>query len=169
MTHLKRTLFGVASQLAIVALLPVGLYLGVRETRRHAATVSAQPVSQVKTNPDCQFYFQLSAVGAAPGSGYNNIKTGCNVWSIVYFNYGFSALSFTFQTAANSSGSPGSWGTGFPVQQNIITGSNPATNTTGGYLWVAGQNAFTRVQLTSATGTGNVTGSAFGWRIPSAQ
>ena len=130
----------------------------------------AQGTTQVHENPDCQFYFNFTATGAAPANdGFDNRQTGCNTWSIVYFNSGFSAVSVTFQTAANNAGHASTWGTGFPVQQSIVAGANPASNTTGGFLWIVGQNAWTRVQLTSATGTGVVTGAAFGWRIPNAQ
>lgn len=144
----------------------------------HTHSVSGSPKpfpvmewqSQVQTTPDCQFFFTFTATGALPsGNGFDQRQQGCNVWSITYFNSGFSAVDVTFQSAANNAGVPGTWGTGFPIQQSIVTGSNPASNTTGGFLWIKGQNAFTRVQLTSKTGTGVVTGSAFGWRIPSAQ
>jgi hypothetical protein len=132
---------------------------------------SAQPTSQVHPNPDCQFYFTLTAASTQlpSGNGFDNRTQGCTTWSVVYFNSGFSGVSVLLQSAPNNAGSAGAWGTGFAVQQNVLTGSNPATNTTGGYLWISGQGAFVRVQLTSATGTGVVTGAAFGWRIPSAQ
>jgi hypothetical protein len=129
-----------------------------------------QVTSQVHENPDCQFYFTFTAAsGSLPaGNGFDNRQQGCNTWSIVYFNYNFSPVSLTFQSAANNAGSAGTWGTGFPVQQTIVAGSNPQTSTAGGYLWISGTNAFVRVTM-SATGTGNVTGAAFGWRIPNAQ
>ena len=129
-----------------------------------------QATTQVHPNPDCQFVFTLTAAGSLPsGNGFDNRQQGCNTWSITYFNSGFSGLSVTFQSAPNNAGSAGSWGTGFPVQQTVITGSNPGTNTTGGFLWIVGQNAFTRVNLSGLTGSGVVIGSAFGWNIPNAQ
>ncbi len=133
--------------------------------------VKAQTTQQVAVNPDCQFFFTVSAAGAQvlpTGNGFDNRQQGCNVWSLVYSNYNFSPVSVTLQTAANNAGTAGTWGTGFPVQQTVIAGSNPASNTTGGYLWISGQNAFVRVSI-NGTGTGIVTGAAFGWRIPSAQ
>jgi hypothetical protein len=131
----------------------------------------AQTTTQTHDNPDCQFFFTFTAAtnSLPTGSGFDQRQQGCNTWSIVYFNSGFSALSLLFQSAPNNNGVAGNWGTGFPVQQTIVAGSNPQTNTTGGFLWIVGQNAFTRVQLTSATGSGIVTGAAFGWRIPNAQ
>lgn len=133
--------------------------------------VKAQTTQQVAVNPDCQFFFTVSAAGAQvlpTGNGFDNRQQGCNTWSLVYSNYNFSPVSVTLQTAANNAGTAGTWGTGFPVQQTVIAGSNPASNTTGGYLWISGQNAFVRVSI-NGTGTGIVTGAAFGWRIPSAQ
>ncbi len=134
------------------------------------ANVPASSQTQVHPNPDCQFYFTFSTTsGALPaGSGFDNRQQGCNTWSVVYFNSGFSPVSLLLQTAPNNAGVAGTWGTGFPVQQAILTGSNPQTSTTGGFLWITGMNAWVRVQLT-ATGSGIVTGAAFGWRIPSAQ
>ncbi len=131
----------------------------------------AHAQTQVHENPDCQFFFTFTAAttNLPSGNGFDNRQQGCKTWSIVYFNSGFSAVSVLFQSAPNNNGTAGSWGTGFPVQQTVVTGSNPGTNTTGGFLWIVGQNAFTRVQLTSATGSGVVTGAAFGWRIPNAQ
>jgi len=114
----------------------------------------SQSVTQAHPNPDCQNFFSLTVNGAAS-------------WSIVYTNSGFSPVSVLLQSAQNNAGVPASFGTGF-TQQTIITGSNPQTDTTAGYLWVTGTNAFVRVQLT-ATGSGIVQGSIFGWRIPNAQ
>ena len=126
--------------------------------------------TQVQGTPDCQFFFTFTATGQLPaGNGFDQRQQGCNTWSIVYFNSGFSAVSLTFQSAPNSNGSAGSWTTGFPVQQTVVAGSNPQTSIAGGFLWIVGQNAFTRVQLTSKTGSGVVQGAAFGWRLPNAQ
>jgi hypothetical protein len=126
---------------------------------------------EVHPNPDCQFFFSFTTAGAQnlpARNGFDNRQQGCNTWSLSYNNYHFSPVSVTLQTAANNNGTAGSWGTGFPVQQTIAAGANPATNTTGGYLWIVGQNAFVRVRV-AGTGTGIVSGAAFGWRIPNAQ
>jgi len=133
--------------------------------------LKGQTGTQVHENPDCQFFFSLTASANVPGgNGFDNRQQGCNTWSLVYLNSspGFTPLSVTLQSAPNNAGNAGSWGTGFPVQQSVIAGSNPASSTAGGYLWIVGTNAFVRAAI-SATGTGTVTGAAFGWRIPNAQ
>lgn len=125
---------------------------------------------QVHPNPDCQFFFSFTAAGSSPTSAFDNRQQGCNTWSAVYANStsGFSGLSLTLQSAADNAGVPATFGAGFPVQQSIIAGANPQTNTTGGYLWIVGTNAFVRVSLSGLTGSGTVQGSVFGWRIPNA-
>src|ERR1700689_5639001 len=129
----------------------------------------AQPVQQVHPNPDCQFFFTLTAAGSLPaGNGFDNRQQGCTSWNFSYVNSGFSGLTITVQSAANKAGNAGSWGTGFAVQQTTVSGSNAATNTTGGFWWVQGTNAFVRVTLSGVTGSGVVTGSVYGWRIPNA-
>lgn len=127
----------------------------------------SQAVQQVHPNPDCQVFFSLVANGAVSGV-QDNRQQGCNTWSLVYNNSGFSAVSVLLQTAANNAGVPAVYGTGFPVQQTVVTGSNPATNTTAGYLWIVGTNAFARVKITT-TGSGVINGCLLGWRIPNAQ
>jgi hypothetical protein len=129
-----------------------------------------QPVQQVLPNPDCQFFFSLTSANQflPAGNGFDNRTQGCTTWSMAENVSGFSGLTVTLQTAANSAGSAGSWGAGFPIQQNTLSGSNAITSTTGGFWWVQGTNAFVRVQLTGTTGTGVVTGAVFGWRIPGA-
>jgi hypothetical protein len=128
----------------------------------------AQPVQQVHPNPDCQFYFTLTAAGSAPTNPFNNLSAGCTTWAMIYSSTGFSGLSLALQSAANSGGAPGSFSNGLAVQQTVVAGSNPSTSTTGGFLWVQGTNAFERVTLSGLTGTGTVNGAVFGWRIPNA-
>jgi hypothetical protein len=129
-----------------------------------------QPVQQVLPNPDCQFFFSLTTSGQflPSGNGFDNRQQGCTTWNLSVNVSGFSGLTVTLQSAANNAGSAGSWGTGFAVQQKSLSGSNAITSTTGGFWWVQGSNAFVRVILSGTTGTGVVTGSVFGWRIPGA-
>jgi hypothetical protein len=129
-----------------------------------------QPVQQVLPNPDCQFFFTLTTANQflPAGNGFDNRQQGCTTWNMSVNVSGFSGLTVTLQSAANNAGSAGSWGAGFPIQQNTVSGSNAITSTTGGFWWVQGTNAFVRVQLTGVTGTGIVTGAVLGWRIPGA-
>ena len=131
------------------------------------AALHAQPVQQVLPNPDCQVFFALTTSGQASGV-INNLQQGCTTWEMAYTVSGFSPVSVLLQSAANNgSGGPATFGTGFPVQQTILSGTNPGTSTTAGFLWVQGVNAFARVLMTG-TGPGIVQGALFGWRIPNA-
>ena len=133
----------------------------------------AQPLQQVHPNPDCQFFFTLTSATAPnnvlpSGSGFDNRQQGCTAWDFSYVNSGFTGLTVTLESAANNNGVAGSFSAGFAVQQNTISGSNAATNTTGGFWWVQGTNAWVHVKLSGITGTGVVNGAVFGWRIPNA-
>ena len=131
------------------------------------AALHAQPVQQVLPNPDCQVFFALTTSGQASGV-INKLQQGCTTWEMAYTVSGFSPVSVLLQSAANNgSGGPATFGTGFPVQQTILSGTNPGTSTTAGFLWVQGVNAFARVLMTG-TGPGIVQGALFGWRIPNA-
>lgn len=120
--------------------------------------------------PDCIVFFQFTASGqtspTAPNAGLSNLTTGCTTWSVSYANTGFSALTLAFQSAPNVNGAPGSWSTF--AGANILSGINPNTNTTGTFTQLTGYNPWVRMALTAATGSGQVNGSLFGWRIPSA-
>jgi len=134
-----------------------------------AAILPAQPVQQVHANPDCQFFFTLSTASSLPtGSGFDNRQQGCSTWAMSYVNSGFTGLTVTLQSAPNNAGSAGTFAAGFPVQQTSISGSNAITDTTGGFWWVQGTNAFVRVNLSGLSGSGVVNGAVYGWRIPNA-
>ena len=159
MTRFKENLI-VSILIALAIALPLGIFADL-------APLSAQ-TTQVHNNPDCQFFFSASIAGTTSlpaGNGFDNRQQGCTVWSVSYTNSGFSPVSIILQSqGADMSG----FGSGFPVQQTIINGSNPQTNTIGGFLELIGINGFVRVQI-AATGTGVVKGAVFGWRIPNAQ
>lgn len=128
----------------------------------------AEAQSGTVITPDCQIFFNFTAVGnspTSPSNGLNNRTVGCTTWQISYSNSGFSAISLVLQSAADSNGVPGTYGT---FSGTIITGSNPNTGTTEAYTQLTGFNPWVRVRLASATGTGVVSGAAYGWRIPSA-
>ena len=117
--------------------------------------------------PDCSIFFSFTVSGHSQptnsAGGFDNRQTGCTTWAVSYSISGFSSITIALQGAANNNGVPGSWLT-FP-NQTIGTGSNPNTLTTGAaFLWLNGYNPWVRVNLTSATGSGVVTGSAFGYR-----
>lgn len=125
----------------------------------------------VTTQPDCIINFTFTATGqtspTAPNNGLDNRNLACDTWNVTYASSGFSGVSVILQGAANNAGVPGSYGTGFSVQQSIVTGSNPMTNTTGGFLWVVGYSPWVRIAAGTLTGSGVINGAAYGWRIPS--
>src|SRR3984957_1319883 len=77
-------------------------------------SLHSQP-QQVHPNPDCQFFFTLTAANQflPAGNGFDNRQQGCTSWNFNYINSGFSGLTVTLQSAANNNGAAGSWGTGF--------------------------------------------------------
>jgi hypothetical protein len=91
--------------------------------------------------------------------------SGCTTWQIVYNSATYSALSIVVQTAPNAAGGvPGSWST-----FTAVTGINPNTATTEAVSTFGGPTSYfpwLRVQLTSATGAGTISGRLYGWRIP---
>ncbi len=124
----------------------------------------------VVSQPDCIIFFHFTASGQtsplAPNLGFSNLQNGCTTWNVSYANSGFSAITLAFQSAANNAGVAGSWGTF--AGGTLLSGINPNTNTTGAFTWLTGYNPWVRVALTAATGSGNVDGAIFGYRIPSA-
>ena len=124
----------------------------------------------VTTQPDCIIFFHLTASGQtsplAPNAGFSNLTNGCTTWNVSYANTGFSAVTLAFQSAANVSGSPGSWGTF--SGGTLLSGINPNTNATGAFTWLTGYAPWVRIALTAATGSGEVDGAVYGFRIPSA-
>jgi hypothetical protein len=131
----------------------------------------SQP-GQVQVNADCVVQFNLNTSGQTlPASGgFNNTNVGCISWQLVYANNGFSGITLTLQSAPNTSGNPaictpGSWGT---MGGTIVFGVNPNTNTSAASTLIQASAtnfaACYRVVLTSATGSGNVTGVLLGYR-----
>jgi hypothetical protein len=135
------------------------------------ASLGLSQPAQVQVNADCTIAFNLSASGqAAPTAGIDNESFGCNSWQISYANNGFSAISLQVQSAPNTSGvlgtcTAGSWGS---IGGTLTFGVNPNTNTTGASSLIQAYGTSfapcVRVALTSATGTGNVTGVLLGYR-----
>jgi hypothetical protein len=89
----------------------------------------------------------------------DNRQKGCTNFTFFYQASGFSALSVVVQ-GANGATAPGSYAT-----VTAATGSNPSTVvTTGVSSYSSVSNGYLRVLLTSATGTGTVTGTLYGFR-----
>jgi hypothetical protein len=131
---------------------------------------AAQGQQIVVGQPDCVIFFRFTAAAQtsplSPNAGFSNLTNGCTTWNLSYANSGFSALSLVMQSAPNNNGVAGIWGTF--AGATLLAGVNPNTNTTGAFTWLTGYNPWVRVQLASATGTGEVDGAVYGYRIPSA-
>jgi hypothetical protein len=125
----------------------------------------ARSQTPVNVNPDCTAGFAFNATGSY--TTYANVQ-GCVTWTVVYNSTGFSALSLVFQSApGNPTGTPGSFVT-YPGTTS--TGVNPNINTAGGVSVFANgavSTPFVRMTLTSASGTGLITGTIYGWRTGS--
>lgn len=120
----------------------------------------------ITTQPDCQIFFTFTATGSFPTAGFDNRQNGCTTWNISYANSGFSALTLALQSAPNNGGAAGTWVT--YAGATIEAGINPNTSITQNFTWLVGYNPWVRVALTAATGSGVITGVAYGFRVPSA-
>lgn len=115
---------------------------------------------------DCRFPISLQAVGTAPPNsiGFNNQASGCQYWTVVFFNTGFSALSIRFESASNGNSPtvPGTFGAF--AGASIGSAINPSTNTAQDSNSFKGLYPFVQVNLTSVTGTGIIQGFVYGYK-----
>lgn len=118
--------------------------------------------------PDCSIFFNFTASGRFPLGGFNAgaLQTGCVGWILTYYSTGFTALSLRLDSADDSGGTPGAWGTfaGTVNPNGGCASGNPLTAITHGCLIMTGANPWVSVDLQSVTGTGSITGYAFGCR-----
>jgi hypothetical protein len=135
--------------------------------------VSSGLFAQTKVTPDCVIPFSFTAAGSTSNStcgAPNGAPNGNGIasWIVVYYNTGFSGLSVTVQSAADSSGAPGTWGTfaGTVLTSTQYPGSsgiNPNTATTSAFTGLAGYYPWMRVTISGLTGSGKVTGALYGF------
>ena len=117
-----------------------------------------------KLNPDCDIPFTFTAaLQRSQITGCAQNTQGVTFWHLTYKNVGFSPLSMVVQTAPDAGGTPGSWST-----FTALTGSNPATSTTGvlADATFSGYAPWVSVLLSSGTGPGTITGHLYGCRTP---
>jgi len=122
--------------------------------------LAAQSVTQQR--PDCWFPIFPPFSGSGSTGPFDNSQAGCTSWVFVYTNMGFSGVSIVVQTSSTTPTGP--WTT-----FTAVSGSNPATSTTTGVATFGGSTSYfpyLRVTLT-ATGSGTLIGTLYGWRIPS--
>ena len=135
-----------------------------------------QPVSSLQEDCGVQFAFtvQSSGVNAAgtvtagsPGTTavIDNTQAGCLVWMVTYSTTtGITGVSLLFQTATNAAGVPGTWSA---YGGTLTVGVNP--NVAATPPWAITQATgtkypFLRMNLTSLTGAGTVSGKLYGWK-----
>lgn len=142
---------------------------------------SAYPQNPSVLQPNCQFGFSFTAPNRS--STFQNITPAgvptrsCTSWTVVYSVTGFSALSIEIDSAPDGGAlpgiSPGSWtvwptaniaaGQTLPMTTTSCTITNPCAITVFGFApWVS-------VNLNSVTGTGTVSGTAYGWQVQGSQ
>lgn len=141
---------------SIVSLFWLALTLALAPTLRAAA--------------DCTLPFGASGGAPFVTTGtlqFSNKGKQCYDWRISYNSQGFSALSIEVDSAPDSNGLPGSWSQfTVPEISNPVQGINPNTNATGASSYFRGSPAWIRVNLTSITGTGSVSGVLYGCQEP---
>jgi len=130
-----------------------------------ASALLAQQANTV-IQPDISFDFTLTSTGTVQ---YPNSTSslGIKYWR---FNYqtsgGFSGISIELDGAPDSSGAPGSWAT---MPGTVTFGANPQTSTTGGNTGITVNatniNPWVRINVTSLTGSGTITGRVMGYRV----
>lgn len=117
---------------------------------------------------DCQQTTTLTAAGST--ASFQNTNKGCSYWTMVYSAQGFSAVSISFQVADDTGAGPGAFAdvaAGSTTTNGYIYGSNPMTATNqDGPLLVRGFYPYLRADLGTATGTGQVKVTLYGWRAP---
>jgi len=126
---------------------------------------------------DCIIKFSF-AVGAAPvrvpATGFPNKVPSvqglpCGTWVMSYqAPTTVSAISIELDSGPDTAGAPGSWGAFSGTV--IATAANPLLTASlpGSFLVRQNVPAWVSVRLNSATGTGTITGAAYGWVLPPA-
>jgi hypothetical protein len=116
---------------------------------------------------DCVLGFGISSgfplTAAGQSVQFQNVRYGCYDWRLVYFSDGFSGLSLVVQSAPDNAGVPGSWST---FVGTVVDGVNPNTSTTFASTRLTGSPPWVRVLLSSATGSGSVSGVFYGCKQP---
>lgn len=125
-----------------------------------AGLAHAQP-GPVSIRPDCFQFFTFTTTGNS--NVFDNRSAGCPYFAIAYSSNGFSGLSLVVQVAPDAGGTPGAFST-----YTANSGSNPNTATTQATSTFSGYFPWLRVQLTSITGAGSLSGILYGWRTPPA-
>ena len=108
---------------------------------------------------DCYYSFTLTAAGAA--GPFDNRRTACTTWTLVYNSSGFTSVSIQLESAPDSGGAPGT----FAVWANLASGTAlPLTSTTSSQATGYKYQPWVRPNALTLTGAGVVNGVLIGWR-----
>jgi hypothetical protein len=119
---------------------------------------------------DCRipFNFTVASNLITPAEGsqqqFNNKQTACVNWQMNVFVSGVSALSIQFESATDSGVAPNVFGV---FGGTLLSGNNPSTTTTQSTSTFTGMYPWVRINPTSATGSGTVTGVVYGFKATS--
>lgn len=112
--------------------------------------------TRVAVQPDCIFFYSLSADGST--RAFDNRSAACSVWSASYVSNGFSALTLTVESAPDTSGSPGAWVSFAGTGTAVMTDTAYFSTTLAGYVpWV-------RVTLSGSADPGTISLVMYGFR-----
>lgn len=131
-----------------------------------------QVFAQTQTPYDCSWKFTFS--GNATSTSHSNSSTGtpCVAWRITYSSTGTLASAVSFQTSPdnvtftavpNTICAPGTI-----APPCVVEGANPTANASSGNVAVRAYDAWTRVVVSGASGTGSGTVTVYGYRGTSA-
>lgn len=118
---------------------------------------------------DCRIPINFSVVSntisPATSAPFNNKGIACVNWQMNVFVSGLSALSIQLESASDLGGNtPGTFAA---FGGTLLSGTNPITATTQATSTFTGMFPWLRVNPTSATGTGNIVGVAYGFKATS--
>ena len=123
--------------------------------------VKFQPVHVVHAQAPVPCTIQGTFTASGTSAQIDNRRTGCYQWRVNYASTGFSVISIQLEEAPDAGGVPGTWAA-FTGSSVVVDGSNPSTSTNSAIIGVHSGAAWVRLNLATATGTGQVTYQVWG-------
>ena len=123
--------------------------------------VKFEPVHVVHAQAPVPCTIQGTFTASGTSVQIDNRRTGCYQWRVNYASTGFSVISIQLEEAPDAGGVPGTWAA-FTGSGVVVDGSNPSTSTNSAIIGVHSGAAWVRLNLATATGTGQVTYQVWG-------
>ena len=120
-----------------------------------------KPVHVVHAQAPVPCTIQGTFTASGTSAQIDNRRTGCYQWRVNYASTGFSVISIQLEEAPDAGGVPGTWAA-FTGSSVVVDGSNPSTSTNSAIIGVHSAAAWVRLNLATATGTGQVTYQVWG-------